>query len=58
MPRTNTEADRLCEELFAARNVEAWCELFALDDSTYVDPLFGEYRETADVLGINEGTSE
>ncbi len=44
MPRTNNEADRLSEEILAGRDIAAWCELFHMHESTYIDPVFGEYR--------------
>ncbi len=42
--RSNQDVDRLSEEVFAARDVQAWCRLFHPTDSVYIDPVFGEFR--------------
>lgn len=42
--RSNVETDQLSEKLFAAVNVAEWCDLFRVEESTYVDPLFESYR--------------
>jgi len=47
IPTINAETHRLADELWAASNVAAWCELFHPHRSRYVDPAFGEFRGRA-----------
>ncbi len=42
--RSNVETHELSNQLFVDGNVAEWCDLFSVEESTYIDPLFGEYR--------------